>query len=269
MIAKILIPVALWILSACTVQVLKNDANTAATGNRYPIVLMYHDIKMPGEKMNPSDVGVNDFLDHLDWLLNNNYQTISLDDLYEYKKNNVPPPVMQGYTPIVITFDDGYMGPFNIRQELINRQMHAAFFVHTGFVGDKSWNKHMSWDELKILEREGMGLFTVQSHSWTHPALDTQSTSQLDREIRASRQRIAFELDGTLEPIPERRAFFAYPMGRYNSTVLDVVRKNYKMAFAIANPKLNVSHIYEIPRVEMAYQKNGPVQKFAKAIQAW
>lgn len=269
MVAKFLIPFALWILSACAAQSYKNEASMTAAGNRYPIVLMYHDIKMPGERMNPSDIGVNDFLDHLDWLLENNYQTVSLNDLYEYKKNKVPLPVLQGFKPIVITFDDGYMGPYNFRQELINRQMHAAFFVHTGYVGDKSWHKHMSWDELKILEREGMGLFTVQSHSWTHSALDTQSARELDTEIRASRARIALELDGTIEPLPGSRVFFAYPMGRYNQTVLDLVRKNYSMAFAITNPKLNVSHIYEIPRVEMAFQKNGPVQKFAKTVLAW
>jgi len=65
-------------------------------------VLMYHEIGR--EKNNNTVISPELFQQHMAYLYEHNYTTISLEDLYGYIRGEkgLPPK------PVVITFDDGY-----------------------------------------------------------------------------------------------------------------------------------------------------------------
>ena len=50
----------------------------------FPPVLMYHDIKVTAR--DKFDVLVEDFCEQLDWLKENNYETLSMEDFISYVK---------------------------------------------------------------------------------------------------------------------------------------------------------------------------------------
>jgi peptidoglycan/xylan/chitin deacetylase (PgdA/CDA1 family) len=185
------------------------------------LVLMYHQVD-PNPK-SPDDVTVVNFTQQMQWLKDNGYTTITTEDLFI------------GALPsksVLITFDDGYIGNFtNAKPVLENLNMKADFFVHTDYVGKPttttgSWD-HMSWDQLRTIDASP--LFSVYSHTKTHPKLTEITATQLATELAGSKQKVELELGGS-------RNFLAYPFGDYNLNVISATQSaGYLMAFAVAN----------------------------------
>jgi peptidoglycan/xylan/chitin deacetylase (PgdA/CDA1 family) len=130
---------------------------------------------------------------------------ISLDDAVA---------LMEADTPIdgryfCITFDDGYKNCVtNALPILAEHQVPAAFFVATAFVGavreqrdpalvgtieayDRFVTDFMTWDDCRQLVGAGM---TLGSHSATHPRLAHLSASDVEHELRHSKEVIEQEL---------------------------------------------------------------------------
>ena len=123
------------------------------------------------------------FEDHLKWMQRFGITTISLQQLYEYKKNNTDLPARS----VVLTFDDGYLDNWVFAYPLLKKYGFKATvfvnpeFVHPGSIVRKTlkdvWGNNvkiedletdgfLSWDEIKIMESEGV--IDIQSHSMSH-----------------------------------------------------------------------------------------------------
>ncbi|MHC9416870.1 polysaccharide deacetylase family protein, partial [Clostridium perfringens] len=90
------------------------------------------------------------FKEQLQNLKDNNYTPITLDELYEYLRNNKPIPEKS----VVITLDDGYKGNYEYAYPLLKEfKFTATIFVISNYVGAQDF---MTADQLKEMSNNGI-----------------------------------------------------------------------------------------------------------------
>ena len=205
----------------------------------FPTVLMYHDVK--AVPVNGFDVSARAFCEQLDYLKNEGYITLSLEDFTKCLESGDFPA-----KSIIITFDDGYRGVYiHAVPELRKRGMKAALFLVPATIGrlDTGY-PHITAQELKDIA--GDSLFSIGSHGMTHPNLEELSREERLAELRDSRY--------ALENMTGRKIdVFAYPYGNYNAEIAaDVSSSGYAAAFAVDERGISdVPERFRIPRIYM------------------
>ncbi|MBE9135988.1 polysaccharide deacetylase family protein [Nodosilinea sp. LEGE 07088] len=192
-----------------------------ATEARVP-VLMYHDVLEPPEVF--FDLTPEDFENHLKTILDNGLTPISPDQLIQHLRTGKSLPAK----PVLLTFDDGYVGHYEHVLPLLQKyQVPATFFVFPGKVdGDVAGRSTLTWEQLKTMAAEP--LVTIAAHSVTHPPdLRELSDEDLVYEVVESKRRLESELG-----IPIR--YFSYPTGHYDERVAQAVADaGYMAAFTM------------------------------------
>ena len=141
-------------------------------------VLMYHGLHetagQPG--FDPVySVAPSEFERQLDWLRNNGFRTVRLDNC----------PGRPDEKPVVISFDDGDSTNRSIALPLlIARGMVAEFFITSDFIGRPGM---VSEDDVRALAAAGMG---VQSHGRSHRFLEDLDAAGLEAELIDSKRRL-------------------------------------------------------------------------------
>ena len=222
----------------------------------FPPILMYHDIKLFA--LNRFDVTIKDFVAQIKWLQKNNYRTLSMDEFVEILESGKKFP----RDTILITFDDGYQGAGTFAaRELRDRGMKATFFVNPNLIGNKKLETkgypYLTAEEVKALA--ATGLFSIESHTMSHPHLDKLSAEDLKRELEQSKAAIE-ELTGhTVKAL-------AYPFGDYDQKVIDAaIAAGYSTAFAVQDRGLlDRAARWTIPRIYMGLELCGDKQKLFK-----
>lgn len=148
-------------------------------------VLMYHSVGpiIADWNWNFLTVPAETFENHLLWLSKAGYQTIDLDELYNYVWGKQELPLHS----VVLTFDDGYLDNWVYAAPLLNRYgFKGTVFVGPDFVDPREivrptledvWGGSidetkldvrgfMSWKELRELDKNGP--LRVESHAMTH-----------------------------------------------------------------------------------------------------
>ncbi|HTE19232.1 MAG TPA: polysaccharide deacetylase family protein, partial [Armatimonadota bacterium] len=190
-------------------------------GTRDVAVLMYHDItKRPSVDV---DVSTREFARHLAQLKAAGASFIRLSDLYEHMHSGkeLPPRA------VAFTFDDCYLGQYTDAYPLLKKAgIPATFFIHTSVVGVKTSRDHMTWEQLRALDKEG--LVAVEPHTVTHPEdLRKCSDKQLARELQESKRVLE-------EKLGRKMRFLAYPVGNADGRVARVARESgFEMAFTM------------------------------------
>jgi peptidoglycan/xylan/chitin deacetylase (PgdA/CDA1 family) len=132
---------------------------------------------------------------------------------------------------VLLTFDDGYADTAQVALPRLQAYgMRATLFVITGYIGQSNrWNTracydalHMTWDELRHWHEKGGDL---GGHSHLHHCMTRLSVDELQETVERNKRLL--EKETGITP----RAF-AYPYGRFNQAVIDVVRQHYAVAFA-------------------------------------
>ena len=195
--------------------------------NSRVLVVMYHDFVVErGKDSVWFDCTRDEFKEHLDWLQEQGANFISLEQLHRHLTRGEPVPPGS----VVITSDDNYQGFFDNAYPLLKeRNIPAAMFVHTNFVGDKTGtHPKMDWDTLRLLDKEG--LVTIASHTLSHPAdMAKLPIEEQERELNESKAILERELS---HPVP----YFAYPNGTGDAVTFDAAKRaGYTMAFTIVN----------------------------------
>lgn len=133
-------------------------------------------------------------------------------------------PPRAGFSPEV-TFDDGHGSNYAHGLDLLQKHsVRATFFVIAGWMG--SQEGFMTWPELRELVSLG---HCVQSHGWSHRILTECSESELEKELRCSRQTIEDRLGTPVEAI-------SAPHGKWNDRVLQAcAAAGYRRVY-ISNP---------------------------------
>jgi peptidoglycan/xylan/chitin deacetylase (PgdA/CDA1 family) len=141
------------------------------------------------------------FARQMQFLADNGYRTLSINDALRdinLRRSDA--------RRVVITFDDGYSTFLEHALPTLRRfSFEATVFVVTGFTGEERVSRqnkgYMTWNELRMIQANGM---TIGSHTVTHPTLRSISLSQIEDEIRRSKQVLEAHLN-------TRVSSFSYP----------------------------------------------------------
>ncbi len=153
------------------------------------------------------------------------------------------------YSPgpkISFTFDDGNKNIYERAMPIFESYgLPAVLYGESGPINrGESWI--MSWDQIRDLQNNRG--WEIGSHSIEHPYLTKLSDSELDREIKQSKQD--FENQGI------RVSAFATPYGDYDERVLTQIARYYKShraAWGGPNKWPNKYNDYEIVSREVAH----------------
>lgn len=229
-------------------------------------VLCYHNIATQNEKANypeESDwtITTDNFKEHLDYLKNNNYKTLTMDEFYNWKIGNINLP----YKSVLITFDDGFLSNYEYAFKLLKEyNMNATVFVVGSFIDNSTTNEwngniktYMTKDLLENLKNEYPNI-EIYSHSYN---LHYQGAINQNKDV-------------LMQDIKDFNNFYpnndilCYPFGKYNDNIEDCLKEsNYKMAFRYGPNKKDYKkasrndNIYEIPRLNVSHGMS--VFKFA------
>ena len=131
---------------------------------------------------------------------------------------------------LVITFDDGYQTVYDVAFPILQRYgMSATVFLTTGEkrmamgagrLSSIKGRSMLSWDEIQEMHRCGV---TFGAHTLTHPDLTRLTFDQIRFEIYDSKAIIE---DALGAPV----TCFAYPHGRYNGRIRDLVQQGFACA---------------------------------------
>jgi peptidoglycan/xylan/chitin deacetylase (PgdA/CDA1 family) len=179
---------------------------------RVPI-LMYHYI---GELPEDADVfrvnltiSSSQFRDHLQYLTDNNYTTISFYDLEQALRDGTSLPDK----PVILTFDDGHLDHYtNAFPVLKQFGMTGTFFLVTGRI-DAGDPAYMTWEQASEMRNAGM---SMEPHTKNHPDLSNREEDYLVYEIVGSMESIQSH-------VGNNPAIFSYPGGRYDDNTLRVL----------------------------------------------
>ncbi|WP_105615126.1 polysaccharide deacetylase family protein [Vallitalea okinawensis] len=227
----------------------RRQLSTTSLVNEEVVVLLYHHILKDEEnpyENNYSVISYNYFEDHLKYLSENGYTTISLKDLEDFLYNQTPLPKKS----VLITFDDGYLSNFTYAFPLLAAYgMQGVVFPITHAVEEKSVvfdpNKRdkLSWGQIGVTD----DVFEYGSHThnlhqliYGQPAIFAFSDKTIREDLLTS-----MELLNTTA--------VAYPFGAYDEATIDIVKElGYKLGFTTKEGRVTQeTDPYEIPRYGM------------------
>lgn len=222
-------------------------------------ILVYHSISLqPAGPFRAYTVSPARFREHLGYLAENNYRTLTISELAA----QLPHGVLNNKT-VAITFDDAFADFSSSALPALQAfGMTATLYVPTSFVGGRStWlaredegrREVMSWTEIAAAAEYGI---ECGAHSHTHRELDRVSENELDDEVRGPKRILE-------ERLSRRIDTFAYPFGFHNRRVrAAVAHAGYASACAVGNltaipssdlfalPRLTVNNGTDVPRLQ-------------------
>lgn len=139
-------------------------------------------------------------------------------------------PITYAQKAIILNFDDDWKGQLTYAVPILKKYgFNASFFVTTGcltyqnssFCNNAGGGSAMTWDDIKLLSDLG---YDIQSHGVSHKDLTTLFASDLEYEVRQSKQSLLEHgINSTVFGPP-------YAAGWGNSTIVDSISKYYDMA---------------------------------------
>lgn len=210
-----------------------------AAAARIPI-LMYHYVRSVDPNADP--MGYNLSVDpglfgaHLDWLQQQGYTTVRMDQLDRCLNGQERCPDRA----VALTFDDGYADAYTtVLPALQQRGFVATFYIVSGFVGHGGY---MGWPELAALRDAGM---EIGAHSIDHLNLTTLDLAEINRQVAQSKTDLETNLGITITS-------FCYPAGFYDANVVQAVASAGYVDATTTRWDNDASNILALPRRRIA-----------------
>lgn len=206
---------------------------------------MYHYLSHPPANADRYRVDLSvtpeQFARQLDFLADNGYHAVTLNDLVYYLTQGRPLPSK----PVIITFDDGYEDFYrNAFPILRDHAMTATVFLITDFLNSDRPG-YMTWAQVKTLHQAGIHF---GAHSRNHADLRNKSTDYLVWQALGCSESFQAQLGK-----PAR--YIAYPSGCYDEKVVRVFHSaGYWAGLTTQQGKWHASdHLFNLRRVRMRY----------------
>jgi peptidoglycan/xylan/chitin deacetylase (PgdA/CDA1 family) len=180
---------------------------------RVPILMYHHVEDVPSNAdayRRDLSVSPEKFRAQLRYLKQEGYESITLNDLALHLTVGKPLPPK----PIIITFDDGYRDAYTQAFPLLRRFGFVGTFFLISAPIDANDPDFLSWAEVEEMHAAGMAF---EPHSWDHPDMRNRGFNFVVFQILAPKEAIEARTGETCR-------FFAYPSGRYDQFVIDVLR---------------------------------------------
>lgn len=224
-------------------------------------VLCYHNIATYEEKQNFQDeldwtITVDNFKEHLEYLKKHNYKTLTMEEFYKWKNNEIDLP----YKSVLITFDDGFLSNYEYAFPLLKEyNMNATVFVVGSFVEnstEKDWSgnikTYMTKEILENLENEYPNI-EIYSHSY-----NLHYEGAINQDVNT----LVKDMDN-FDNFYKETDVFCYPFGQYNDNIETALKSHgYKIAFRYGPNSKDYKKAskddnnYEIPRLNVSHGMN-------------
>ncbi|MEO8073071.1 MAG: polysaccharide deacetylase family protein [Acidobacteriota bacterium] len=214
-------------------------------------IITYHSIDKSGSVISTEP---KVFRQQMKFLSENGYKTVSLKQLAaDLLENNSPSP-----KTVALTFDDGFRNFYSEAFPVLEKYgFTATVFLVTDFCGKyNDWkgnpanlprSRLLFWREIKELDECGVE-FGV--HTKTHPDLTKLSSANIESEIVESKAAIENALG-------KEAKTFAYPYGKFNSSVKQTAENHFKAACSTNLGKIRAgSDFFTLERVDSYYLSN-------------
>ncbi|AQP53072.1 hypothetical protein CBF34_02835 [Vagococcus penaei] len=178
-------------------------------------ILMYHSLTTSTDG-NTLKVPPAEFKEHLKWLKDNGYYTLSTEEAYLVLTEQKKP----ADKIVWITLDDGYLNNFEAGfPALKENNQHATINYITSKMGS---DNYFNLDQMK--EMADSSIIDIQSHTVNHLELNTLSDEQIKTELTDSMAFLNKNLD-------QQTLMICYPVGRYDERVVQIAQETgYKLA---------------------------------------
>ena len=206
-------------------------------------VLTYHDIVENVYNPHTVNISVEKFEKQIKWLHDNNYKALTIDEYYEWKKNNKKIPRKS----VLITFDDGWHSFYTKAVPILEKyNMKASVFVIWKYSencqnsGDKIY---MNFDEIKDII-DNHKTMNILSHSYD--LHEEEKAKSNNKEIYSDDMKIVRSLT------EQEIKYYAYPFGKANNEYISALKENnYKLAFTFGPYAFSTKddNDYLIPRI--------------------
>lgn len=174
----------------------------------------------------PWSLDPGQFEPEMAYLHSHHFHTITLQQVYDAYKYGTKLPSR----PVVITFDDGHVSNYTVALPILKKYGFVATEnMISGAIGKKG---ELTAKDLLVMQNSGV--FSIESHTVTHPYLAKMSAKRVTYEVTQSKKTLTKLLGRPVN-------FFCFPYGSYNASVLKAVKKaGYLMAvtsnYGYANP---------------------------------
>lgn len=177
-------------------------------------ILMYH--SLAESEGNSLKIPPREFEEHVKWLKENDYYTLTPEEAYIVLTENKKP----AEKIVWITFDDGYLNNYTEGYPILKKyEMKATINYITSKLGSDSY---FNLDQMKEMRQSEW--MSIESHTVSHLDLNTLEDSHIESELLDSKNWIDKELEQTT-------TLLCYPAGRYDERVIKSAEETgYKMA---------------------------------------
>lgn len=178
-------------------------------------IFAYHNFSI--KKTNKMTVRKTAFEEQMQYLADNDYQVISLQQLTDFLNFAGDLPERS----VVITIDDGWRSMYEIAYPVLKHHgFPATLFVNTDLINKEQC---LSWEQIGEMATSGID---IQNHSLTHRNLGQMQEKEspadylatLDKEIAGAETLIVENLN--IQP-----NWFSYPYSETNSLLIGVLKK--------------------------------------------
>ncbi|MGB4985232.1 MAG: polysaccharide deacetylase family protein [Erysipelotrichaceae bacterium] len=206
-------------------------------------VLGYHNIVNDNEKdpNNPYVMNITTFQKQMQYLKDNNYQTLTMDQLNDYYQNHKPFPKKA----VVITFDDG----FSTINDIVTPILKQYNFTATCFIIGKRTTPNQYPQYLKQDQIKNNDTIQYYSHSYNmHQQLENNQKKIETLQLN----QIQSDFINNESIVSD--TYFAYPFGKETKLSRQVLKeRNIQLAFGY-NQNRNLLHSsdqYLLPRYQI------------------
>ena len=124
----------------------------------------------------------------------------------------IVPRITKDEGEVVLLFDDGFHGIYDVRQFFYDRHIFPTVFLAVELIGKKGYlNKE------EILELQSNG-FIFECHGWSHQDLTSFNDDELMRELKGSKEMLSELLGKEVTEI-------CLPIGYYSDHLLEQIKK--------------------------------------------
>lgn len=204
-------------------------------------VLIYHRF---GDSRYPStNTSTEQLRAHFDFLRDNNYTVVKLDDLIYKLKNKETIPDKW----VAITIDDGYKSFYTNAFKIFKEYNYPFTIFAYVEATNRNYSDFMNWGELKEISTLG----SVEYHSYSHPHMTNTPKEQLIFDFEKGIQ--IFEKQLGYKP-----KYFTYPYGEMNEATDDIVKQySFDAVFNQNNGAINLnSNVNNLDRLVVVGNSN-------------
>ena len=187
-------------------------------------ILTYHDIvdSIPEEELELTvNITTEKFEKQIKWLADNNYTTISFEDLYNWKENGKKLPRKS----VILAFDDGWTSFYTKAMPILEKyNMKGSVFVILKYSENATENTslYIKLEQIQDIENNHQNI-EVLSHSYNLHIRENANSNDYDvynNDIREVKKYL------------QNATYYAYPFGIHNDEYIQALKDNgYKLAF--------------------------------------